>query len=431
MTKVNVNIIVMLLLIVNLSQAQQQWNWPEDSAQARRRASIYPDMMKSGDFEQAREHLDWLLTNAPDLNVSIYINGVKLYDSLSNHTEDPTTKHQLHQRLLDLYDTRVQYFGKKASVSKRKAYAAYRLLKNRPDQLLHAITILDSAFIHNSPNIHEGLFMAYTDLLRRSRKHQQIADDQEVLVRFDQMLGYFEKNESSTEGTETKLFALLQKTIDFDCGVVRDWLVPKLEHQPVDTLLARRIVQMSYQYECTEEQYFVSVMERLLAEAPSYALYKVLGGKYEKQGNFGEAISNYEQALTLTSDPEDLFQVNMRIARLHQRQGRLATARSRALQSLKHKPGETSPYELIGDLWLGSFENCKKGQSRVKDRAVYLAAYKYYEKAGNKEKMNLAAQQFPSIAEIFDELMKEGETLEISCWSKEQVTLKRRQNLNN
>ena len=53
-------------------------------------------------------------------------------------------------------------------------------------------------------------------------------------------------------------------------------------------------------------------------------------------------------------------------------------------------------------------------------------AYEMYQKAGDSQRMASAKAQFPSIEEIFNENMKEGESLTVGCWINETVKLERR-----
>ena len=62
----------------------------------------------------------------------------------------------------------------------------------------------------------------------------------------------------------------------------------------------------------------------------------------------------------------------------------------------------------------------------MKDRAVFIAAYDMYRKAGNAKGMEDAKSQFPSIGEIFEEGMQEGDKITLSCWVKESVVLQKR-----
>ena len=98
-----------------------------------------------------------------------------------------------------------------------------------------------------------------------------------------------------------------------------------------------------------------------------------------------------------------------------------------AYEALSVKPGASAAFNLIGNLYFLSFEECKAGESKVKDRAVYLAVYEMYQKAGNTEQMNACREQFPSIEDIFNESREEGSKITVDCWINESVTLQRRQ----
>jgi len=70
------------LLLAGMAQAQDGWKWPADAAQeakARELNAAYTDYMKSEQFVDASKPLYWLLVNTPELNESLYINGVTIY----------------------------------------------------------------------------------------------------------------------------------------------------------------------------------------------------------------------------------------------------------------------------------------------------------------------------------------------------------------
>jgi hypothetical protein len=68
------------------------------------------------------------------------------------------------------------------------------------------------------------------------------------------------------------------------------------------------------------------------------------------------------------------------------------------------------------------------GESKVKDRSVFIAAYKMYKNAGDSDAMSRAKEQFPSIEDIFNEGKLEGDIIQVNCWINESVTLERRPN---
>jgi hypothetical protein len=104
-------------------------------------------------------------------------------------------------------------------------------------------------------------------------------------------------------------------------------------------------------------------------------------------------------------------------------------ARKMAYNSLKYDPGNAACYTLIGDMYFTSFDECKKGESRVEDRSLFYAAYEKYALAKDREKMSLAEQQFPTMEEIHTENFKEGDTVNTNCWMGEPVKIRRRPEL--
>ena len=71
----------LLVLLSGLAHAQSDppgWNYPTDPdmrATTDEKIVLYTDNMKLGNMRIAADHLGWLLSNTPDLNKSIYING--------------------------------------------------------------------------------------------------------------------------------------------------------------------------------------------------------------------------------------------------------------------------------------------------------------------------------------------------------------------
>lgn len=106
--------------------ASAQWNWPDDREKAEEKNALYTDNFKQGNYRVAADHLSWLLNNAPNLNKSIYINGVKIYNGMASEEADVTQKVVFQDSVLMLYDLRIQYFGEEGKVLNRKAFDAYQ-----------------------------------------------------------------------------------------------------------------------------------------------------------------------------------------------------------------------------------------------------------------------------------------------------------------
>ena len=132
------------------------------------------------------------------------------------------------------------------------------------------------------------------------------------------------------------------------------------------------------------------------------------------------------QAAELAKDNSSKGEILYAFATSQAKRGRKQSARQYAMEAAQADPSLKVAYKLVGDLYYNSFQECKAGVSRVQDRAVYFAAYEMYQRAGNARMMQSAKEQFPSIDDIFELDMKEGESIRVGCWINTSVKIQRR-----
>lgn len=131
-----------------------------------------------------------------------------------------------------------------------------------------------------------------------------------------------------------------------------------------------------------------------------------------------------EKALTLAENDVQKAEVYYDLAKIHGVAGRKSAARSSAQEAAKLDPEKAKEaWTLIAQLYMQSYNDCRKGISRVEDQAVFIAAYNAYQRAGDSRGMADARSRFPSKEELFTESRQPGETFTITCWIGETVTL--------
>ncbi|MDH5604315.1 MAG: hypothetical protein OEY51_10255 [Cyclobacteriaceae bacterium] len=69
-----------------------EWIWPDDKATAEEKYVLHNDLVKNEQYAKAIAPHNWLLTNAPNLNKAIYINGENIYSSLADAEENEDRK---------------------------------------------------------------------------------------------------------------------------------------------------------------------------------------------------------------------------------------------------------------------------------------------------------------------------------------------------
>ncbi len=416
-----------------LAVSQPRWNWPENKEKAEEKNALYSDAMKLGNYKEGARHLNWLILNAADLNESLYINGAKIYEGLTDAESDKVQKEVYADSAMIMYDLRMKYFGQEDEVLNRKAYKAYKYQKGRKEKYSELFELFKKAFELNGNNILDNNLVAYIDIVRRFKLTGGNLSDEEVIDIYGQLNDIIDykvglgKNIDRLETYRDNIDKLLTATVTVDCSFVEANLAPKIAANPPDLKMAKKVFQLLLTGKCSDSPFFVSTAQIINEAEPNYGMAIVIAKKLSAEKEYDKAEVYYNQALELTDDNTKKGGVQLDLAKMHVARGNKPQARSNALKAVQFDPSVRSEaYTLIGHLYMGSYGTCRKGVSKVEDRGVFLAAFEMYRKAGNGEGMSNAKAQFPSISEIFELGLSEGETFKVACWVNEVVTIQRR-----
>lgn len=427
---------VAIMLTCSVMMGQAGWNWGEDATAAKEKNAIYTDMMKNENYKGAITPLEWLLANTPDLNSSIYINGVKIYDELQEKEADAAKKKEYQDRCLELYDQRIKYFNDEADVVNRKAFQAYKFLKDEKSRYQELYDLFEKTFELNGDDVMINNLVAYMDVIRRYRAAGGSLTDDQVLEKYGRTMEILDKNVEQYEkaGKSTKsleknrdfINRMLTGMVKMDCEFIEEKIGPALEADPSDLALAKRIIALSLTYNCSKSPIFLTAAETVQAQEPTYSVAKIIAIKNDAAKEYDEANKYYQEALELAETNEQKAEIHYGLANHYRARGLKSKSRASALAAVSADPSKKEAYKIIGDLYMTSYDDCRQGVSKVDDRAVFLAAYDMYAKAGDSRSMANAEKQFPSMEEIFELSLKEGQELQVGCWINTTVTLKRR-----
>lgn len=413
--------------------AQAQWNWPEDKAKAEEKNVLYTDQVKSGNYRGAVKPLQWLLTNAPDLNKSLYQNGAKIYDNLASAEKDEAKQSVLVDSLLWMYDTRIKYFGDEANVMNRKAIKAYKYWIKDYDKAPELLAMFDKAYELAGNDVLDQNLLAYMNVIKVNKLVKKNLTEDQVLDRYDNIISIidYKISEAEAKGKSTEKLKtqkgiidnILTEIVEIDCSFVENTMGPKFEATPDDMKLVKRMFSFMLSGKCTDSPLFLDVAKQLQKLEPNYGLAKVIGSKCLASKDYACAEQYYTESLEYTEDGAEKAEVLIQLGKMNQITGAKTAARNYYRQAASADPTNKEAYESIGDLYFGSFDDCKEEKDMVKDRLVFIAAYKMYQRAGNSQKMASAKAQFPSTEEIFNGDYSKGQALTIGCWINEAVEL--------
>lgn len=425
---------IIFIAFVSALSAQQGWNWPEEKNMfdlAQEKQALYKGLMMEEKYEEALVQLKWLFDNNPSLNPSIYIDGTKCIEEVIKSIENEERVVVLKDSALWMYDARILHFGNKASVLDRKARSTFKYYYKNPAKYPLIISAYEKAFDLNGAGISDFNITPYMTIAKYSYDRRLAEMPAEKVLGIHSMLSNIldEKEKSGKDMTVTrnKIDALLS-SLDglISCEYIAAKLVPRLENNPNDLNTAKKIFTYSLSAKCSDRPYFMDAAETLIKYEPTYTLANVLAEKWYASGDYARAAERFNTALELAQNDQDAYEALMGNAKTSVKLGMKSLARDYAFKALSKKPDATEPYNLIGNLYFLSFDECASKQDIVLDRAIYIAAYEMYRMASNLDRMAAAKEQFPSIEDIFDADYEESQKVKIGCWINIEVTLKRR-----
>jgi tetratricopeptide (TPR) repeat protein len=409
------------------------WNFPKNEKKnkiAREKNALYTDALKAENYQEAKAHLSWLLQNNPELNESIYINGAKIYENLAENVQDEQQAQLIADSAILLYDLRIKYFNEREEVLNRKALAAYKLWRDRQEKYPELYQLMQEAFEANGTEFWPQNAVAYMDAARRHKVTGGEVSDLDIINLYDSLdTTLKQQTESGGDAEKIKVMReqldkILVGTISTECDDIENNLGSLFRERPDNLKLAKVIIKLSFAAECTDNPAFNQAAQLVQEKQPSVGLARLLASKALESGDFEQAVKFFENAIELTEDPLQKAGLLLGIAEIHSKEGRKSSARQYAQQALEADPNLSSAYTLIGNMYFNSYEECRKNQSQVEDRLVFIAAYNMYERAGNREMMAQARQQFPTVGMLFDENREAGQQMTVGCWINRTVTLR-------
>ena len=291
-----------LFACVPAALAQNGWNWGEQVDVAKEKNVLYSDALKAKNYQAALEPLNWLLTNTPDLNPSIYINGVKVYEGLIKQAKDPAKKEEYIQKALDLHDKRIEVFGDEADVIDRKSIFAYRYYSKKKEKYPYLFELYKKAFELNKDKMNTGNLVAYMNVVYKYRFSGGDLSDEEVIEIYSNISDAISTQKSKVSPDKKAKYdkyaanvdKLLTATeVEISCDFIETKLGPQLD-QSGDLNLAKKIFQLMLKGKCLDSPLALKAAQIVQDSEPTFGVAKFMASKNASDGNDDEAIAKYE-----------------------------------------------------------------------------------------------------------------------------------------
>jgi tetratricopeptide (TPR) repeat protein len=355
------------------------------------------------------------------------MNGVTIYNSAATAATDATQKRVYQDSVMTVFDLRKINFDNESKWIENRAYYSHNYYKADKSKIGDALATFDRVIELNGNFNTINLVAAYFDLVYRHSVYNKAFTKEQLLERYEKLnllLAEAETEGKDTSAPKQTLEQLLVALELIDCEFIDNTLGPKLKADPSNLILAQQIFKYSLQYKCLSTDAFALALELIDIDSPTFSTSQVRALRFMQNREYDKAQPLLEKALTLAENDTQKAEIYMDLSKVHGQAGRKGAARASALDAAKLDATRSSDaWALIGQLYMGSFNDCKGGVSRAKDYSIYIAAYNAFQRAGDSKGMADARARFPSKEELFTETLQIGDTMNTGCWIGENVTL--------
>jgi tetratricopeptide (TPR) repeat protein len=269
------------------------------------------------------------------------------------------------------------------------------------------------------------------DLSCSKKNKGQLKEDQ-ILSLYDNLMATADNNiaagKDAENWTSTKenLGKILLSCVKIDCDFITKNYIPKVEANPKDEDFVKKTMSYLMSAKCYDNPAFLSTAEKLYEINKDPQLGNTIAKLYARDKKIDKVQEWYLKVVEQLTDAKEKSDIYLSLAKIAQSNNNRSEARKYALKAAEtEKSNAAAAYELIGDLYMASYEICKGGNV-VESRAVFLIAYDMYAKAGASSKMGAAKAQFPSKEDMFNFNMAEGGPIAVGCWIGGSTTLRTR-----
>ncbi|TYB79189.1 hypothetical protein [Bizionia myxarmorum] len=451
------------LLAVMLFLGFQAVNAQQDE-ECMTKLSIFSEYAKAKNFDAAYEPWMYVRTNCPKLHKAIYSQGSDILDyKISNATG--ADKVNFIKDLAKLYEERQVHFASDSPVGEYQTKACQLQYDNKEALGLSDLELyncFDAVFTSDKENFtnpkslytYFSLMVDLYDAGSKSdadlfNKYDDVAEKIQTEVgNYSEKLNVLiEKVEAGTDLTskeasyqrsyESYLNAYDQVATGVDkklgdranCENLIPLYQKGFEDNKTNAVWLQRAAGKMSEKECTDDPLFFKLVNAYHEISPSANSAYYLAILKDKEGKVNEALSFYEQAVSLETDKFKKARLNEKIGDKLRGKGRYGNARTYYMKSLQLNPSNGRPHLRIAAMYSSSANDC--GDSNFNKRAVFWLAADEAEKAGRVDPtMKSAAAQSaasyranaPQKSEIFQSGMS-GKTINIGCWIGKSVTV--------
>ena len=390
--------------------------------------SYYSEYYKQKNYDEAFPSWQKAYEICPaTASENLFVHGSTLLRrAISQNAKDPEKSKELIETLLQLHDTRVANYPKRAvSILNSKGLDLHNYIKGDDERVYKEYkAIIDANKGETDGNIFLFEIEAATQLVQDGK------------IGAEDYINEYQANlEFVPEDKRPDYEGLFISSKVASCENLLELFTPRFAANPNDAELVSNIVKMmSITEGCTDNDLYLKAVSAMYANEPSHTSAYYLFRLHSSRGNNSEAIKFMEEAIASPeSDSATDANYEYELALFCYKNNMSGKAFAAAQRASDLNPELSAKcYMLIGTIWGSTV--CQGNE--IERRAPYWVAVDYLTKAKNAdpsladEANNLIRQYaayFPQTADAFMYDLTDGQSYRVSCGGMSASTTVRTQ----
>ncbi|MCE5179094.1 MAG: hypothetical protein LLF81_08125 [Porphyromonadaceae bacterium] len=419
----------------------------EDSVNCRLNLSLMQTSAKAESYDSALKPWMAVYENCPASSKNIYIYGPRIFKALYEATPDAAKKKEYLDKTMEIYDTRIKYYGEddaKGTILAYKAYDYMELMGEKTDQAV-VYSWLGEAIKEMKGNMNPLDAYSYYMVASLSQYLNDNSKKDQYLQDYFTVVGYVDQAianaKSANDQANADYLGMVKDGIvkgfissgAGDCKTLTEYYADKVEPNKANKEFLNEVINALGSVGCSETDLYFTASEYLYRLEPSAGAAIGLANKSLRDKDYDTALKYYDEAANLETDKNKASDYMMQLAGIFSNQRNFAKARQAAIEATVYNPNNGEAYILIAQLYASSANNIFSEPEKA--GLVYLVAVDKLQKARAVDPsvaakanslINRYSAAFMDTETAFMMGIKSGETVFIPGWIGESTTVRLR-----
>lgn len=420
----------------------------EDSIRCITNISLFVPYAKAGNYKDALEFWEITYNECPAATKDIYLYGTRIVGWQIANEKDAAKKDALINKLMEVYDKRIKYFGDDKRYGKdwilsRKAQDYIQYKGDNVDASLLRGWLKEAldTYGEKTEPLAVSLYMFASHRLLMddpNNKEQYINDYLRSTAILDPQIAAAKASENEKD---LEVLTTYKTAVDggfagsgaADCETLQNLYADKIEQNKDNMDYLKETLSLLRRVGCNDIDVYFAASRYVHVNNPTPESAVGLGKQAVRDKDYERAITYFEEAANLESEPNAKADDYYMIALLMYEQNNYSRARQYCNKTVEQNPNYGKAYMLIGNMYAATAKSVYPSDA-VLAKVVYYAAIDKFEKAKQVDPesavdanryISTYRAHLPSTEDVFmHPEIEKGKAFTVGGWINERITIR-------